>query len=195
MALRGRSNLTEESFFFVTTTVVDFLKVFSDTKCCDALISNIKHYQKKYNFDILAYVIMPSHSCLAGRQVHWIVQVDRTKGTISDIMRDIKKYNAWDIMEIIKNMKKKKDLLKIFEKNAGEYNDRKRKFWMKRFDDQVIRNQRMFYTKLNYIHNNPVNAGLVIRPEDYHYSSARNYKNDAHSIIEVNAKMLGPILG
>ncbi len=186
MPLRGRSNLTEESFFFITTTVVDFQKVFSDTKCCDALISNIKHYQKKYNFDILAYVIMPSH-------FHWIVQVDRTKGTISDIMRDIKKYSAWDIMEIIENMKGK-DLIKIFEKNAIEYRDRKRKFWMKRFDDQVIRDQRMFYTKLNYIHNNPVNAGLVTRPEDYHYSSAKNYKNKDHSIIKVNTKMLGVII-
>jgi hypothetical protein len=27
---------------------------------------------------------------------------------------------------------------------------------------------------MNYIHNNPVVAGLVSRPEDY-YSSARNY--------------------
>ncbi len=186
MPLRGRSNLTEESFFFVTTTVVDFVNVFNDTKCCDALISNIKHYQKKYNFDILAYVIMPSH-------FHWIVQVDSARCTISDIMRDIKKYSAWDIMEIIENMKGK-DLIEIFEKNAIEYNDRKRKFWKKRFDDQVIRDQNMFYTKLNYIHNNPVNAGPVPFPEEYRYSSARNYKNGDHSIIWVNTKMLGVII-
>ena len=66
MPLRERTNLIDESFFFVTTTVVDFQKFFNNKKCCDALISNIKHYQKKYNFEILAYVIMPSHSCLAG---------------------------------------------------------------------------------------------------------------------------------
>ncbi len=186
MPLRGRTNLTEESFFFVTTTVVDFVNVFKDTKCCEVLISNIKHYQKRYNFDILAYVIMPSH-------FHWIVQVDRTKGTISDIMRDIKKYSAWDIMEIIENMKGK-DLIAIFEKNAMEYKDRKRKFWKKRFDDQVVRDQKMFYTKLRYIHNNPVKAGLVIRPEEYRYSSARNYKKGDHSIIWVNTEMLGVII-
>ena len=196
MALRGRSNLTEESFFFVTTTVVDFLKVFSDTKCCDALISNIKHYQKKYNFDILAYVIMPSLPAVAFAKeghYHQIVQVDTSKGTISDIMRDIKKYSAWDIMEIIENMKRK-DLIRIFEKNAAEYKDRRRKFWKKRFDDQVIRDQKMFWTKLKYIHNNPVKAGLVARPEDYIYSSARNYINGDHSIIKVNTEMLGVII-
>lgn len=29
--------------------------------------------------------------------------------------------------------------------------------------------------KLNYIHMNPVRAGIVYNPEDYVYSSARNY--------------------
>ena len=96
-------------------------------------------------------------------------------------------------MEIIKDMKRE-DLIKIFENNAIEYNDRKRKFWMKRFDDQVIRTQKMFYTKLNYIHNNPVKAGLVNCPEEYRYSSARNYINGDHSIIKVNTEMLGIII-
>ncbi len=30
-------------------------------------------------------------------------------------------------------------------------------------------------TSLDYIHNNPVKAWWVARPEDYLYSSARNY--------------------
>ncbi|MGD8780723.1 MAG: hypothetical protein PVH88_17375 [Ignavibacteria bacterium] len=61
MSRRGRNNLTEENFFFVTTTIVNLAKVFEDEECCDALINNIKHYQKKYSFAILAYVIMPTH--------------------------------------------------------------------------------------------------------------------------------------
>ena len=28
---------------------------------------------------------------------------------------------------------------------------------------------------MNYIHNNPVKAGFVDKPEDYRYSSARDY--------------------
>ena len=52
----------------------------------------------------------------------------------------------------------------------------------------------MFWTKLKYIHNNPVKAGLVKRPEDYIYSSARNYINKDHSIIKVNTEMLGVII-
>lgn len=186
MPLRGRAKLSDESFFFVTTTIVEFTNIFKIYECCDALISNIIHYQKRYKFDVLAYVIMPSH-------FHWIVQVDKSRGTISDIMRDIKKYSAWDIMEILENMKRK-DFEEIFNRNAKEYPDRKRKFWKKRFDDQVIRNQKMFWTKLKYIHNNPVKAGIVARPEDYKYSSARNYVNEDNSILKVNTEMLGIII-
>ena len=31
------------------------------------------------------------------------------------------------------------------------------------------------WTKINYIHFNPVRAGLVLKPQDYVYSSASNY--------------------
>ena len=47
--------------------------------------------------------------------------------------------------------------------------------WMPRFDDVAIYSENQFRTKLTYIHNNPVKAGLANRPEIYKYSSARNW--------------------
>ncbi|MEA2103193.1 MAG: transposase [Candidatus Cloacimonadota bacterium] len=178
MGLRGRSNFTDENCFFITTSVVNHLKVFHSNVCCDLLIDNIKHYQAKYHFNILGYVIMPSH-------FHWIIRTENKYGTISDIMRDIKKYSAWDIMGEI-GKKGDQNLDKIFKNYANKYPDQKRKFWNKRFDDVVIRSRKFFLQKLQYIHNNPVKANLVKQPEDYKYSSARNYKYDDHSIIFID---------
>lgn len=158
MGRRGRLNLVEEGIFFVTTTIVEFTRVFSKDIYCKILVDNILHYQKKYHFNILAYVVMPSH-------FHWIVEINKRYGTISDIMRDIKKYSAWDILDEIE--KNDESLMKIFIEARKEYPNHKRKFWMKRFDDEVIRNEKMFWNKLHYIHNNPVEAGLVLKPEDY----------------------------
>ena len=62
---------------------------------------------------------------------------------------------------------------------------------MKRFDDEVIRNEKMFWVKLNYIHLNPLKAGLITKPEKYKYSSARNYVNNDHSIIEIDTSYAG----
>ena len=183
MGRRGRNNLAEERFFFVTTTVVKFLPIFSNQHFCEILISNIKHYRDKYKFVILGYVIMPSH-------FHWIVIVNPRYGTISDIMRDIKKFTAWQIFDhLIENKGSK--LLGIFEESAEGFENQSKKLWMKRFDDEVIRDQQMFWTKLNYIHNNPIKAGLVNRAEDYKYSSSRNYINGYHSVLEVDTEYAG----
>ncbi|WP_174270025.1 hypothetical protein [Solitalea canadensis] len=38
--------------------------------------------------------------------------------------------------------------------------------------------------KLDYLHNNPVTAGIVDEPEHYRYSSARNYAGQP-GLIEV----------
>ncbi len=184
MGRRGRSNLTEEHFFFVTTTVVDWARIFVSDTYCDILIHNIKHYQQRYEFAVLGYAIMPSH-------FHWIVEVSPKHGTISDIMRDIKKYAAWDIMNALE-ADGRHDLIKLFEDSARTFPNHRRKFWMSRFDDEVIRNQQMFWGKLKYIHNNPVEAGLVNRPEDYKYSSARNYIVGDHSVLSVDTTMASP---
>ena len=90
MGLRGRNNLIAERYFFVTTTVVRFLEVFKSDHACKILISNIKFYQSKYKFAILAYVIMPSH-------FHWILEVNPDLGTISDIMRDLKRNSSKEL--------------------------------------------------------------------------------------------------
>ncbi len=105
-------------------------------------------------------------------------------------MRDIKKFTAWQIFDLVK--KEGLDKLEIiFMDEAMGIKDQIRKLWMKRFDDEVIRNGKIFWAKLRYIHNNPVKAGLVIKPEDYKYSSARNYVNKDNSIIEVDTDYAG----
>jgi len=184
MGRRGRSNLIDEHFFFVTTTIVRWAHLFTNDRYCDILIRHIIHYQQKYEFTILGYVIMPSH-------FHWIVEVDSKRGTISDIMRDIKKYSAWDLLEAFEK-DCRADLISTFTDSAHGFRNHKHKVWMSRFDDEVIRNQQMFWAKLNYIHNNPVEAGLVERPEDYRYSSVRNYIFGDHSILRVDTTMASP---
>jgi len=201
MGLRNRSLLTEEEFFFVTTTVKNFTNVFTTDRYCDILINNIKHYQKKYEFIILGYVIMPNH-------FHWIVKTAPNKGAISDIMRDIKKYVAWEILDLLE-VESPKSSTKMVRGNSpksiitqmsrdiprqnitSEFRNnvkpgQKRQFWMHRFDDEVIRNHKMFWAKLKYIHNNPLKADMVSKPEDYKYSSAKNYIMNDNSTIFVD---------
>ena len=62
----------------------------------------------------------------------------------------------------------------------------KSKIWQKSFYDFPIYSDHKFQEKLNYIHNNPLKAGLVIDPADYPWSSWRNYYIEDNSLIEMN---------
>ena len=48
-------------------------------------------------------------------------------------------------------------------------------FWHKRYYDFNIRNHSQFVEKLRYIHCNPVERGLCKKPEDWEWSSFRQY--------------------
>jgi len=68
-------------------------------------------------------------------------------------------------------------MLEIFKK-ADEANNRNSEYQFWRQDNQPkeLYSPAFVFQKLNYIHNNPVEAGIVEKPEEYLYSSARDYK-------------------
>lgn len=71
------------------------------------------------------------------------------------------KYNISQVMHSIKRSSSRL----ITNKRLGG-------IWMLSFYEHTIRNTEDFYTKLDYIHNNPTKAKLVERSEDYAFSSA-----------------------
>jgi putative transposase len=67
-------------------------------------------------------------------------------------------------------------MLKIFS-NAGEDNSRNTnyQFWRQDNHAKEMWSEKFTNQKLEYIHNNPVEAGIVDKAEEYLYSSARDY--------------------
>ena len=144
-----------------------------------AIIDSLKYCQKYKNLDIFAYCLMPSH-------LHMICS---TNGDVllSDIMRDFKKYTSTKIIDLILNdaESRREWLLPLF-KEACSHLKREQiyKVWQDGYHAEVIETPKFMYQKLNYIHNNPVVEKIVSRPEDYLFSSARNYA-DLDSELEV----------
>ena len=66
--------------------------------------------------------------------------------------------------------------MELFTKQHGKQTKKSNnQVWQYNNHAEEIYSPRFTYTKINYIHNNPVEAGLVRRPEDYLYSSAQDY--------------------
>jgi hypothetical protein len=61
---------------------------------------------------------------------------------------------------------------------------KKYKFWQDVSQAKEILSKEFFYEKLGYIHNNPVEDMIVLRPEDYLLSSARNYA-ELNSLLDI----------
>ena len=54
--------------------------------------------------------------------------------------------------------------------------DRAYQFWERRPYKATMYNRKVGSQKIDYMHYNPVKAGLCVNPEDYKYSSARFYE-------------------
>lgn len=65
----------------------------------------------------------------------------------------------------------------VLEKFYVGAKDRDYQFWERNALSIELSNDKIFVQKMDYIHNNPVNAGLCQFPSDYKYSSAKFYEN------------------
>ena len=98
---------------------------------------------------------------------------------LSGVPGDFKKFTSNQIVSTIENNwqeSRRKWMLDIFHQQ-GEKNSRNQchQFWRQENCPQELYSPGFIFQKLNYIHNNPVEAGIVDRAEEYLYSSARDY--------------------
>ena len=61
----------------------------------------------------------------------------------------------------------------------------KYQFWQHHNKPIELWSTNVIKQKLDYIHNNPVVSGFVVNPEDWKYSSARNFQEDA-TVLDID---------
>ncbi|WP_205943674.1 hypothetical protein [Pedobacter cryophilus] len=78
-------------------------------------------------------------------------------------------------------------MLWIFKK-AGENNHRNKEFQFWQQDNHPIEldHDEIIQSKMDYLHENPVRAGIVRMEKDYIYSSGIDYYGDENGLIEIN---------
>ena len=156
--------------YFLTISVVGWIDVFIRKSYKMTLINSLQYCQREKGLVIFGYCIMPSH-------LHLIARAEG-KDSLSDILRDFKKFTSKAIVQQIHNEdeSRREWMLKYF-KEAGENlkGITNFKFWQDGNHAEIISSNKFFDEKLDYIHNNPVEELIVEKPEDYLFSSARNY--------------------
>jgi REP element-mobilizing transposase RayT len=159
-----------DKLYFISFAVVNWIDVFVRKEYKDILIEGWKYCQQHKGLEIYGWIIMPSH-------VHMIISSKENK--LEDIVRDMKSHTSTKMKKEIKNYvgeSRREWMLQMMEKAGKENgNNNDWQFWQQHNKPIQIMNIEMFHETLDYIHNNPVEAGFVEKTEDWLYSSARNF--------------------
>ena len=171
----------QEAVYFVTFTVIQWLDVFIRNEYRDVFLDSIRYCQKHKGLEVYAYCVMSSH-------VHMIL-ARHGKQNLEHVIRDIKKFTSLKIIEAISNnpQESRRELLMWLFERAGTYNPHNThyQFWEQHSHPIELNTEEKLNQRLDYIHNNPVVAGIVRYPEDYLYSSAGNYASLQDNVLEV----------
>ena len=157
---------------FVTTKTYKNHPFFRDEGLCRILVEEFRFYCRRLGFTLAGYVIMPDHVHL----LLWWDSEEKPKLGISNIMSRIK------------TMTSKRAKRYLFYDGGIEYVDRLAdvgqpnlgpfRLWQPGFYDFNVYSEQKLLEKLNYMHANPVKAGLVHLPGDYRWSSYREYHGE-----------------
>lgn len=155
---------------FITFAVVEWIDVFTRKQYRDIVLDSIRFCQSEKGLRLHSWCVMSNH-------VHLIVSA--RENNLSDVLRDFKKFTSKQIIKAITDNKqesRREWMLDIF-KREGAKNSRNSEYQFWRQDNQPVElySGPFTFQKMNYIHQNPVEAGIVDKAEDYLYSSARDY--------------------
>lgn len=153
--------LTEHAQF-LTASIHKKKHLLSNESYKILIVNSLRFLVNDGRVFVYAFVIMDNH-------IHLIWQAREGYQT-HDLQRDFMKYIAQMI---------KFDLQKNDQKILSEYRvnlkDREYQIWQRSPMNIELYTEKVFEQKLDYIHYNPVNAGLCQLPEEYKYSSASFY--------------------
>ena len=106
-------------------------------------IEIIEKYKEKYLFKLYHYVLMTNH-------VHLVIEPSQAGGELYQIMKGINLSYAQHF------------------KNKYKYTGH---FWQDRFKSIIVSNDEYLLACGSYVELNPVRAGIVKEPKEYHWSS------------------------
>ena len=147
---------------FITVTCLEWKHVLVDNRFKDIIIDSLRYLSESNGVSIYAFVIMSNH-------FHMIWQM-LGEHKREDVQRDFLKYTSQQILKILRN-----ENSSLLDDLLVQSKDRKYQIWERNPLSIPLWSGRVINQKLDYIHYNPVEAGLCKFPSEYIYSSAGFY--------------------
>jgi putative transposase len=157
--------------YFVTFATEQWVDVFTRPLYKEIILDSLRYCQKEKGLVIYSWCLMSNH-------LHMVVAREG-EPKLEEIIRDFKKYTSVHVCCTIENNadeSRQRWMLNIFRVVAQNSSKHEAfKFWQNEYHPVELFYNDMIDQKVRYIHNNAVKEGWVDKPEDYLYSSARDY--------------------
>ncbi|MEK7276924.1 MAG: transposase [Chloroflexota bacterium] len=155
--------------YFVTCTVVDWLAVFADDVYCQIILNSLAYLREHKRTQLNAFVVMSTH-------LHGVLWPEEGVD-LSDVLRDFKRFTS---RAISREAARRDDRHFLAGFAAARQRGRAQEVsqfqvWQEGSHPEAIYTVDFARQKIDYIHANPVRAGLVSGAEEWLYSSARAY--------------------
>ena len=163
-----------EGIYFVSFAVVEWHFVFTDNAYKEILLKHLRFCIKNRGMELFSW-------CIMGNHIHLIF---RSIGDYSpeSILGNFKRITSMELVKAIKENfqdKRRMMFLTAFSRAASNVTNVKHfQFWQHDNKPIELWSNRIIDQKIDYIHQNPVKAGLVLYAEDYRYSSAKDYAGE-----------------
>jgi putative transposase len=162
----------QRKLYFITFTVVDWIDVFIRDEYRNVVIDSIRYCQANKGLEVYAYCFMTSH-------IHFILGTNG-ENKLEHIIRDLKSYTSRHIRKVLEDTAQVKEsrewmLQRFYKAGKHNVNNNDYQLWQQHYHPIELSTNEMIDRSLDYIHNNPVEAGFVDVPEAWLYSSARDY--------------------
>ena len=152
---------------YLTSVANNRLPVFQTDRLKNLVCEALNEARTSANFLIFAYVIMPNH-------LHALIGSQRKP---SEVLRYVNGISGHRVINFLKEKGFESSLQKL--KREDGVRQHKYSLWDHHPNLKLITTENGLMEKANYIHQNPVRAGLVERAEDYHWSSIRCWQRKA----------------
>lgn len=161
-----RISRTTPAYYFTSVTHKR-LPIFRLDQLKQVLCDALSEVRAKHGIMMLAYVIMPDH-------VHLLVYSDKA---MSDAIRLVNGVAARRLIQYLTENGHERSLLKL--RGAVRGRNHKHSVWQHHTDSLEIFGEDTFLQKVEYVHQNPVRAGLVEDAFKYRFSSVRCWTGNA----------------
>lgn len=170
--------IDQHQTYFITCTIVEWIDLFTRTHYKEIITDSLNHCIKAKGLKVNGWVLMTNH-------LHLLARCEEPH-RMSDFLRDFKKFTSKKLVEAILNEpeSRREWLLDKFGFEARK-TGRAENYKIWKDDNHAIDMYGIdMMQKLAYIHDNPVRTMIVADPEDYLFSSARDYA-DQKGLVEM----------